>query len=100
MRIKRGSRVSTEAWRFDRKHQDIKDRWSYSQFGEAYLDSRCFGSVERKEGEKWVIHWDIDGSLMAFESTFLQLESNTAPKQVYTLLLDEKACDSCSSQSF
>ena len=50
MRIKVGSRVSTEAWTFDNKNVELEERWSFTQFGEQYLDARCYGTVIGKEG--------------------------------------------------
>ena len=74
MRIKVGSRVSTEAWRFDNKNVELEERWSFTQFGEQYLDARCYGTVIGKKGEKWNVEWKIDKSEMAFESRYLQWE--------------------------
>ena len=41
-RIRIGSRVSTEAWRFDHTKVD-SDRWSFKNFGEGWQDARLFG---------------------------------------------------------
>ena len=57
-RIKVGSRVSTEAWRFDQKSAELKDRWSYLQFGELWMDARIVGTVEGKTGNRWLVKWE------------------------------------------
>ena len=49
-RIKTGSRVSTEAWRFDRKSVALEERWSYLQFGKSCVDARVIGTVMEKSG--------------------------------------------------
>ena len=43
-RIKIGSRISTEAWRFDQTKVD-SDHWSFKQFGETWQDARLYGTV-------------------------------------------------------
>ena len=54
-RIKIGSRVSTEAWRFDIKHTVTEEHWSFLTFGEKWLDSRVIETVEGKSGNRWVV---------------------------------------------
>ena len=78
-RIKKGSRVSTEAWRFDQTKIEV-DRWSYKNFGETWQDARIFGTVVDKSGQKWKIKWDIDGEISTFETDKLFKEDDL-PKQ-------------------
>lgn len=67
-RIRIGSRVSTEAWRFDNaKCLRAEDRWSFSKFGEKWPDARVFGTVTGRSGQKFDVKWDIDGETIAFE---------------------------------
>ena len=49
-RIRIGSRVSTEAWRFEQTKIDV-DRWSYKKFGELWRDARIVGTVIEQSGE-------------------------------------------------
>jgi hypothetical protein len=77
-RIRIGSRVSTEGWRFDITSADtlVKNRWSYKIFGDQWVDSRVFGSVLGKIGCKWQVKWDIDQDISVFEGVFLQKEDD------------------------
>ena len=81
-RIKIGSRVSTEAWRFDSKCSQDSDRWSFSLFGPDWRDSRVTGIVVDKCGGKWMVKWDVDGEKSAFETEVLHKEpdANVAGK--------------------
>ena len=83
-RIKVNSRVSTEAWRFDRNNVEEKNRWSYSMFGEKWRDGRVYGTVVSKEGEKWMVKWDLDSDESALESEMLYKESDQLPIQIPT----------------
>ena len=80
-RIKIGSRVSTEAWRFDRKTTDIEERWSYLQFGDNYMNARVLGTVQGKSGNRWVVKWDIDKQITSWETELLFKEPDTIPLQ-------------------
>ena len=63
MRITVGARVSTECWRFDGKCKVLENRWSYSIFGEDWVDGRLKGTVKaRAGGNRWLVKWDIDDS--------------------------------------
>ena len=68
--------MSTEAWRFDRSSNELQDRWSYIHFGESWLDSRAFGTVTARSGDKWIIRWDIDGEELSLESDYLLKEND------------------------
>ena len=84
MRIAVGSRVSTEAWRFDQKEHKHKeeDRWSYSHFQGKWRDARVYGTVEsRGGGDKWEVLWDIDQSLSSMRTDHLQIEATSCPIQ-------------------
>ena len=85
MRIKNGSRVSTEAWQFDHrnpKNNCDSDRWSYSVFGSDWRDRRCHGTVVEKDGERWKVDWDIDHTIVSFESSILHLETTDGMENV------------------
>lgn len=81
-RIKIGSRVSTEAWRFDQTKED-SDRWSLKQFGETWQDARLYGTVVETAGEKWKIKWEIDGETSMFETDNLFKESECSGKYLF-----------------
>ena len=51
-RIKIGSRVSTEAWRFDKNSSVLEERWSFLNFGERWLGSPVVGTVDGKSGNR------------------------------------------------
>ena len=76
-RIRIGSRVSTEAWRFDPTKVD-SDRWSFKNFCEGWRDARLFGLVMEKIGQKWKVKWDFDGEISVFETDILFKESDNA----------------------
>ena len=83
MRIKVGTHVSTECWRFDRKHEVREDRWSwkkfYSKFGENWLDVRLTGVVKaRAGGNRWLVEWDHDNTEMEISSEYLVNEDSTS----------------------
>ena len=80
-RIKIGSRLSTEAWRFDQTKVD-SDHWSFKQFGETWQDARLYGTVVEKAGEKWKIKWEIDGEISVFETDNLFKESECSGKNL------------------
>ena len=80
-RIKVNSRVSTEAWRFDKLIVLDEYRWSYKYFDKKWRDSRVIGSVVSRSGDKWVVKWDLDGETNTFESSYLQKELDETPKQ-------------------
>ena len=68
-RIRIGSRVSTEAWRFDHTKVD-SDQWSFKNFGEGWRDARLFGVVMEKIGQKWKVKWDFMGKFRYLRQTF------------------------------
>ena len=86
-RIKIGSRVSTEAWRFDQKVDNLKDRWSYIHFGKVWRDARVLGSVKDKSGNRWLVQWDIDQETVSWESDYLFQEPDNTPLQGKNLTL-------------
>lgn len=91
MRIAVDSRVSTECWRFDRKHDKEADRWSYSKFGEKWQDSRVIGTVRtRGGGDRWHVKWDIDGSITEISTQHLHKENDSIPIQGYINFTDQK----------
>ena len=47
-RVKRSSRVSTEAWKCDRLGINTKDRWSFSVFGDSWQDAQIYITVIEK----------------------------------------------------
>ena len=53
-RINNGFRVSTEAWRFDRKSVALEERLSYLQFRESLVDARIIGTSKEKSGNLWL----------------------------------------------
>lgn len=75
-RITVGSRVSTEAWRFDSQGTSTSDRWSYIIFGEKWQNARVFGEVTKRIGEKFEVIWDIDGEKSVFEMDCLCKEDS------------------------
>lgn len=75
-RIRIGSRVSTEAWRFDSIVKEDLDRWSYKQFGDTWRDARVFGIVVDRVGEKLLVLWDIDEETSLFETSVLTKEED------------------------
>ena len=75
-RIRIGSRVSTEAWRFDSLVPDDSDRWSFKQFGDTWRDARVFGTVVDRVGEKLLVLWDIDKETSLFETSVLTKEED------------------------
>ena len=79
-RIKIGSRVSTEACRFDSKHTVTEER-SLLTFGKKWLDSRVIGTVEGKSGNRWVVRWDLDQDVSSWETEFLFKEDDSVPMQ-------------------
>ena len=78
-RIKLGSRVSTEAWCFDRTCNNEKDHWPYSIFGENWREGRVCGIVLSKECEQWRVKWDLDNEESTWETEFLHKESENVP---------------------
>ena len=79
-RIKVGSRVTTEAWRFDK---DKKKRWSEEVFKDGWKNARVNGTVVMKSGtHHWNILWDIDGSESSLPTDVLQHECSDLPTQV------------------
>ena len=78
-RIRIGSRVSNEAWRFEQTKIDV-DRWSYKKFGELWRDARIVGTVIEQSGGKWKVKLDIDGEISNFETNQLFKEGDL-PKQ-------------------
>ena len=79
-RITIGSRVSTEAWRFDdSKCKNVMDRWSYGKFGDNWQNARVFGKVVGSLGQKLQIQWDIDNEIIAFEKDWLFKEDDNVP---------------------
>ena len=46
-RIKTDSRVSTEAWIFDRKSVALEERWLYLQSGKSYVDEELSGLLRK-----------------------------------------------------
>ena len=73
-RIKIGSRVSTEAWRFDQNCEKESDLWSFKHFGVDWRDARAFGVVVGRISQKFLIKWDIDGDLTGFETESVHKE--------------------------
>ena len=59
-RIKIGSRVSTEAWQFDRKELVLEEHWSFLHFGQEWLHSRVIATIDGKSGNRWLVRRDID----------------------------------------
>lgn len=80
-RIKIGSRVSTEAWRFDAKHIVEEERWSFFTFGKKWQDSRVIGTIEGKSGNRWIVRWDMDQDISSWETEVLFKEDDSAPMQ-------------------
>ena len=80
-RIKVKSRVSTEAWRFDRSEKE-EERWSFLYFGGTWVDSRVYGTVTGKTGERWLVKWDIDEEISSWETEVLLKESDDTPYQI------------------
>ena len=80
-RIKVKSRVSTEAWRFDRSEKE-EERWSFLYFGGTWVDSRVYGTVTGKAGERWLVKWDIDEEISSWETEVLLKESDDTPYQI------------------
>ena len=80
-RIKTGSRVSTEAWRFDRKSVALEERWSYLQFGKSCVDARVIGTVMEKSGNRWLIKWDLDEETVSWEMEYIFKEDDDTPLQ-------------------
>ena len=81
-RIKLGSRVSTEAWRFDQKNVNkLEDRWSYLHFKSLWRDARLFGTVKGKSGNRWLVQWDIDQQIASWETDYLFKEVDDTPLQ-------------------
>ena len=81
-RIKLGSRVSTEGWRFDSPTVTREeDRWSWKVFGK-WLDSRVYGKVLGKNGGKWQVRCDIDNEVSQMECDFLDKEDDSTLSQV------------------
>ena len=75
MRIAVGSKVSTEAWRFDGNHEKVEDRWSFRKFGRSFMDARVYGKVEgRGNAGYWNVKWEIDDSLYPMHTDYLQKE--------------------------
>lgn len=74
MRIKPMTRVSTEAWRFDDLRLDIRDRWSFGQFGDNHMNTRVFGTVQKKCGGMWKVVWD-DGESTTIRGDYLTNEN-------------------------
>ena len=92
-RINRGSRVSTEAWRFDTKGVANEHGWSYLQFGEKWMDPQAYGTVISISGDKWTVCWDIDYEEILLGSDFLQKEQDDLPLQnEEILILFRKQC--------
>ena len=73
--------VSTEAWRFDDRHDEDCDRWSYKKYGEEWKTARVFGKVVGKVGQKWLVEWE-DNQQTTVESSTLQLENQDAEDNV------------------
>ena len=69
--------VSTEAWRFDNRHDEDCDRCSYKKCGEEWKTARVFGKVVGKVGQKWLVEWK-DNQQTTVESSTLQLENQDA----------------------
>ena len=69
--------VSTEAWRFDDRHDEDCDRWSYKTYGEKRKTARVFGKVVGKVGQKWLVEWE-DNQQTTVESSTLPLENQDA----------------------
>ena len=77
-RIKVGSKVSTQACRFDHPHTTIENqRWSYKVFGPAWKDARMYGTVQAFKEGRWEVLWHYDNELMTIESRHLvKLDDN------------------------
>ena len=75
-RITIKSRVSTEAWHFDKQQIKKVDRWSYTVFGEEWTNVKVYGTVVQQVGEKSEILWDIDGERSVFGSDHLCIEED------------------------
>ena len=82
-RIRIGSRVSTEAWRFEHTKIDV-DRWSYRKFGELWRDARIVGTVIEQSGGKWKVKLDIDGEISNFETNQLFKEAVHSRSYLYS----------------
>ena len=80
-RIKHGSRVSTEAWRFYTKGVANEHCWSYLQFGGKWMDSQVYGTVISRSGDIWTVYWDINSEEIFLESDFIQKEQDDLPLQ-------------------
>ena len=77
MRIKVGTNVSTECWRFDGRHKNPGDRWSYHKFGENWADVRLAGVVKaRAGGNRWLVKWTYDGTEREISTEHLVNEGN------------------------
>ena len=87
-RIKIGSRVSTEAWRFDRKELVVEERWSFLHFGQEWLDSRVIETVDGKSGNKWLVRWDIDQEVSSWETECLFKKDDNTPLQTTSVVLN------------
>ena len=73
-RITIKSRVSTEAWRFDKQRIKREDCWQYTVFGEEWTNARVYGTVAQQVGEKFEILWDIDDERSVFGSDHLCID--------------------------
>ena len=73
--------MSTEAWRFDRKSVTLDERWSFLQFGEAWVDSRVIGTVEAKSGNRSLVKWDLDKEVSSWDTEYLFKEDDSTPLQ-------------------
>ena len=87
--IKRRSRVSTEAWRFDTKNVANEHRWSQWVDGEwgKWVDSRAYGTVISRSGDKWTVCWDVDNEEISLECNYLQKKRDDLPLQSEEILI-------------
>ena len=83
MRIRIGTNVSTECWRFDRKHKVPEDRWSWKEFGENWVDVRLKGTVKaRAGGNRWLVEWHYDNTEKEISTEYLVNEdSRSSPAE-------------------
>ena len=80
-RIKIGSRVSTEAWRFDKEPVAFQEWWPYLRFGEPWVEARVIRTVKEKSGNWWLVKWEIDEETVSWETEFLLKEDDEIPLQ-------------------
>ena len=66
----------------DKPKQTERDRWSYAVFGNEWETARVIGTIIRKEGEKFIVKFDVDNSELSCEPMVLMYEAYSTPVQV------------------